>query len=123
MSAPNALPLADTSDMASLHRVFREAFAAAPRFVGTVAVADAARAEFVGSYYDNVLRLLHGHHEGEDELLTPKLIERCPDDAPLIQRIGDQHQAVLGAVSGAEDRVAEWRVDPSESNRDAAAQS
>jgi hypothetical protein len=117
MSAPNAIPLADTSDMASLHRVFREAFAAAPHFVATVAPADAARSDLVGSYYDNVLRLLHGHHEGEDELLTPKLLERLPDAAPLIQRIANQHEGVLASIAEAEGAVAQWRADPSEQNR------
>jgi hemerythrin-like domain-containing protein len=120
MTTPNSLPLADTSDMANLHEVFREALDAGPRFVATVAPGDAARAEVVGSYYDNVLRLLHGHHEGEDELMTPKLIERLPEHAEVIQRIGDQHHAVLGAVSDAESGIAAWRADPSAINRDSA---
>ena len=116
MSAPN-IPLADTSDMASLHRVFRDALTAAPDFVGTADVGDHERAELVGSYYDNVLRLLHVHHEGEDELLTPRLVERLPDQAALIERIAGQHEAVLGAIAEAESAVAQWRADPTEDNR------
>jgi hemerythrin-like domain-containing protein len=116
MAAPGSIPLADTSDMISLHQVFRDALTAAPQLVSSTATDD-GRVELVGSYYDNVLRLLHAHHEGEDELLTPKLLERRPDDAAMVQRIADQHDAVLGAIGFAETCIAEWRADPSESNR------
>jgi hypothetical protein len=61
-----ALPLADTSDMIGLHRVFRTALDAAPSFVGGVAPGDSTRAETVAMYYEDVLQLLHAHHEGED---------------------------------------------------------
>jgi hypothetical protein len=123
MSAPSSLPLADTSDMAGLHRVFREAFEAAPRLVGRAPGSDGGRAEVVGSYYDNVLRLLHGHHEGEDELLTPKLLARCPEASGLIERISAQHIGVLAAIDAVETGIAEWRRDPSAANRDAVATS
>jgi hemerythrin-like domain-containing protein len=108
--------------MAWLHQVFREALAAAPRLMSTVAAGDTARADVVGSYFDNVLRLLHGHHEGEDVLMTPKLLERLPEHAEAVTRIGDQHGAVFTAVNKAEDAIAEWRADPSGTNRDRAAQ-
>src|ERR1035438_6095391 len=105
MSAPNMIPLADTSDMASLHQVFRYALSRAPNYVGNANAGDGSRAELVGSYYDNVLRLLHVHHEGEDELLTPRLIERTPDQAELIERIAHQHEGVLEAIAAAESNV------------------
>jgi hemerythrin-like domain-containing protein len=123
LSGPDSLPLADTSDMAGIHQVFREALRSAPTFVSTVEPGDSARAELVGGYYDNVLRLLHSHHEGEDELMTPKLIDRLPDHAETIQRIGNQHHAVFGAVADAEGQIAAWRDDPTEANRDSAARS
>jgi hypothetical protein len=120
MSAPNMIPLADTSDMASLHQVFRDALSRAPNYVGNANAGDGSRAELVGSYYDNVLRLLHVHHEGEDELLTPRLIERNPDQAELIERIAHQHEGVLEAIAAAESNVEQWRADPSEANRSVA---
>lgn len=123
MSTPGSLPLADTSDMAGLHRVFRQALDNAPRFVGAVGDGEAERAELVGSYYDNVMRLLHGHHEGEDELLTPRLLERCPTDAALITRIARQHDDVLTSIGTAESQVAAWRADPTAANRDSTTQS
>jgi hypothetical protein len=121
VSIGNSLPLADTSDMADIHAVFRQALSSAPKLVLTVEPGDDVRTEFVASYYDNVLRLLHGHHEGEDELMTPKLLERLPEHAETIQRVGDQHHAVFAAVNDAEDHVAAWRANPTRANRDSAA--
>lgn len=120
MAAPADLPLADTSDMIQLHRVFREALEAAPHLVGRAPDGDAQRSETVGSYYANVLDLLHGHHEGEDLLLTPRLLERVPEHAETVTCIGGQHQVVLGAVEAAEAAVGAWRTEPSASNRAAA---
>jgi hypothetical protein len=110
----NDLPLADTSDMIQFHQVFRDALGAAPDLIASIAPGDTARAEFVANYYVNVLSLLHTHHEGEDELLTPRLLQRCPDDAETISRIGGQHKDVLGAVDDAEMAIAAWQADPSE---------
>ena len=118
MSETNQLPLADTSDMIRLHRVFREALSSAPRLVGSAPDGDVHRAEHVASYYDNVLRMLHAHHEGEDELLTPKLVDRQPDNADLILRIASQHQDVLAALTAAETAVEMWRSEPSAARRD-----
>lgn len=120
MSETDQLPLADTSDMIGFHRIFREALSSAPRLVGSVPEGDVNRAEYVASYYDNVLRLLHAHHEGEDELLTPKLVERQPDTAELILRVAAQHQDVLAALAAAETAVGTWRGDPSAARRDEA---
>jgi hypothetical protein len=112
------LPLAVTSDMIGLHSVFRQS---APRFVGGTSVGDTHRVDLVGSsYYANVLELLHSHHEGEDELLTPRLLQRAPEQAATIERIGQQHQAVFRAVDHAEKAIATWRAAPSEACRDEA---
>jgi hypothetical protein len=119
-----ALPLANTSDMIGLHNIFREALDAAPRLVGTAPEGDAGRAENVGSYYDNVLRLLHGHHAGEDQLLTPRLASRCtPEEAAEVLRIAGQHESVLGDLADAETAVAAWRAKPEATERSAAVDS
>jgi iron-sulfur cluster repair protein YtfE (RIC family) len=104
--------LADTSDMIQFHRIFREAFGAAAPLVGSVAAGDTVRADVVGSYYANVLALLKGHHEGEDELVWPKLVQRAPDDAETIMRIAGQHEGIVEAMAAAQDRLAGWRADP-----------
>lgn len=109
-------PLADTGDMVGLHRVFREALAAAPPLVAGAAPDDEERVELVGTYYDNVLRLLDGHHAGEDELVTPRLLARCPEEADTIARIAAQHGEVHAAIERAHACIAAWRADPAEQN-------
>lgn len=103
-------PLADTSDMVGLHRVFRDAFDRAESYIATADPADPERVEMVASYYDNVLRLVHAHHDGEDELLTPRLVQRCtPAEAAEVERVAAQHREVLGNLDRAEVALAGWR--------------
>lgn len=116
MSDSTATQLTDTSDMISLHRVFREALAAGPRYVGSVQPGDTQRSALVADYYTNVLRLLHSHHHGEDELVTPKLVERAGADADVVTRIADQHQPVQTLLGDAEATVASWRVEPTQAS-------
>ena len=112
MAETAELPLADTTEMASVHRVFRNALSQVPQLVGPAA-GDADRAELVSSYYDNVLNLLHVHHDGEDQLLTPLLLERgSADETAEIARIAAQHAAVLGDIETAEARIADFRSSP-----------
>ena len=116
MAETAELPLADTTEMASVHRVFRNALNQVPQLVGPAA-GDADRADLVGSYYANVLRLLHVHHESEDELLTPLLLERgSADETAEISRIAGQHAAVRGDIEVAETRIGEFRAEPTVDN-------
>jgi hemerythrin-like domain-containing protein len=99
----------DVTDMANLHKVFRDAVATGPQLVGGVADGDVDRAAFVASYYANVLALLRAHHVGEDELLTPLLVERCsPDDAAIARRIAEQHVASHHPADEADTAIAAW---------------
>jgi hypothetical protein len=106
------VPLADTSDMAQVHQVFREAIGAAAPLVGSATPGNAERVELVATYYDNVLRLLHAHHEGEDVLLWPRLLERVPGQAAMVERVAAQHEAVSAALALAHERLAAWRTAP-----------
>ncbi|HEX4015250.1 MAG TPA: hemerythrin domain-containing protein [Frankiaceae bacterium] len=116
MAETPTLPLADVSEMASLHRVFRNALNDVPRLVGP-ASGDAERAELVGSYYDNVLKLLHVHHQSEDESLTPRLVARgTPDEVAEATRIAEQHVGVLEDLDAAEAKIATFRATPNVDN-------
>ncbi|HET9050176.1 MAG TPA: hemerythrin domain-containing protein [Candidatus Dormibacteraeota bacterium] len=109
---PNALPLADVSDMKELHQVFRTAVNRAPTLVGGVAEDDTERAELVAAYYAIVLRLLHAHHEGEDLLMTPILLDRCPEDADVISRVAAQHERILPALEEVGTLLEAWEQSP-----------
>jgi hemerythrin-like domain-containing protein len=108
MSA-TALTRPDTDEMVRVHRVFREAFALAPQLIGAVRVDDVDQVSRIATYYEGVLVFLHVHHEGEDELLWPRLIERCQGEAAVINLAADQHQGILTDLSNAETLLAVWR--------------
>lgn len=114
---PNPV-LTDTSDMPALHAVFRKSFAAAPGLIGGTTADDTDRSAIVGTYYDNVLRLLHAHHGGEDELVWPKLLQRCPDEAEMISQVAGQHDVVGKVMDVTMSQLQQWAGTASE--RDAA---
>ena len=109
MNAATVVPRPNTRDMLGIHQVFRDAFALAPQLVGSVCNDHADRVDAVASYYANVLAMLHVHHEGEDELIWPKLLERAPEQAALIERMQADHAGLLVALTESERRLAAWR--------------
>jgi hypothetical protein len=76
MSAPGTYDT-ETHDMIAVHRAILGALDDAPRLVDAVGN-DPERHDDVVDFYSIVLDFLHEHHAGEDELLYPKLEERCP---------------------------------------------
>lgn len=120
MTTTPELPLADATAMTRFHRIFREALDAVPRFVGAAPADDNDRAELVGSYYANVLKLLHAHHEAEDLTIYPLMVERLPQHLDVISRVNAEHEALLGTLDAAERAVVAWRAHPSSGSRDAA---
>jgi hypothetical protein len=112
VNAASTLDRPNTQDMLGIHQVFRDAFALAPALVGSVCNDRSERVAPVASYYANVLAMLHAHHEGEDELIWPKLLERAPEQAELITRMQSQHGGLLEALNEAEARLATWTGDP-----------
>jgi hemerythrin-like domain-containing protein len=62
----------------------------------------------IGNFYDNVLKFLLVHHNGEDELVFPRLIARRPDDAAEIERVAAQHHDVDGALAGSGKALSDW---------------
>lgn len=118
-TAPD-IPLADATAMARFHCIFREALDAVPRLVGAAPADDNDRADLVGSYYANVLKLLHAHHEAEDLTIYPLMVERLPQHVDVISRVNAEHEALLGTLDAAEQAVTAWRADPSSASRDAA---
>jgi hypothetical protein len=94
--------------MTAVHRVFRNAFAAAPRFIGSVADGDSERAQLVGGFFGDVIEFLRVHHESEDELLFPRLLQRAADPE-TVARIGAQHHDIETALGAAAERVTAFR--------------
>src|SRR5918994_6330118 len=105
------VPMADVRDMYVVHRAFRRELRLIPGLVRAVAPGDTARAAVLARHARMCLQGLHLHHTGEDELLWPLLLERCPPDAELVHRMEAQHEQVerlTGLLGPALDR---WEVE------------
>jgi Hemerythrin HHE cation binding domain len=86
--------LTDVSDMYVVHRAFRREFGLMPPLIRAVQPGDTARAAVLARHARFILTGLHSHHTGEDELLWPRLLERCLPDQELIHRMEGQHSQV-----------------------------
>jgi iron-sulfur cluster repair protein YtfE (RIC family) len=86
--------MADVRDMFVVHRAFRREFRLIPELVRGVAPGDTERAAVLAHHARMVLLGLHLHHTGEDDVLWPLLLERCPPDADLVRRMEAQHEQV-----------------------------
>jgi hemerythrin-like domain-containing protein len=101
----------ETNDMRAVHGALRGALGSADPLVAG-AGSDPATVATVSSFYENVLEFLHVHHEGEDKLVYPVLLERCPEHRELISRIQTQHTLLNEPMAAAKSAIASWRSDP-----------
>jgi hypothetical protein len=101
-------PLPDVNDMYAVHGVFRDTLGAAPQLVGGIAPGDAARVGEIANYYDNILYFLESHHEGEEQIVFPRLRERCPDEEALLDTLESEHEEALALLAGARTSLAAW---------------
>ncbi|HXZ76262.1 MAG TPA: hemerythrin domain-containing protein [Streptosporangiaceae bacterium] len=91
----------DVRDMAIVHRLFRQAYDEAARLVRAAPAPSPGRVTFLADHIDLVLGGLHSHHQDEDELLYPKLIERAPEQAPMTEQVEHEHQIIATAPDAA----------------------
>jgi hemerythrin-like domain-containing protein len=101
----------DTSDMLAVHAVLRRAFGDAGALLGTVEVGDDDRAALVASYFANALALLQTHHDAEDVLLLPRLMERVADAVP-VAHVAGQHGGLDPVLQAVERRLTDWAGSP-----------
>ena len=102
----------DTSDMVVVHRVFRREFRLLPQMVRAVPSGDTARARVVAAHCAEMVEALHHHHGGEDDLVWPLLRERAALQAPLVERMEQQHEVVASLLEQAVDLTGRWAADP-----------
>jgi hypothetical protein len=103
----------EVRDMAIVHRLFRQAYDEAARLVRASPTPSPGRVTFLADHIDLVLGGLHSHHQDEDELLYPKLIERVPEQAPMTEQVEHEHQVIATALDAASAACATWRQRPS----------
>lgn len=103
----------DVRDMAIVHRTFRNAYEETARLVRAAPAPSPARVAFLADHLDFAIAVLHHHHESEDALLFPKLIERVPDQAPMTKEVEHEHKLIKAALDAASAACATWRERPS----------
>jgi hypothetical protein len=105
--ADPGVPRPDTSDMTAVHQVFRSSLAAAPAFVASTR-GDDDRRVLIANYYANLLAFLEVHHEGEEQLVFPPLVERAPQCRALVARMTAQHADVVRILDDAKVAQTQW---------------
>jgi hemerythrin-like domain-containing protein len=103
----------DVRDMAIIHRTFRAGYAEAAQLVRAAPTPSPERVRFLADHIDFAIAAMHIHHESEDELLYPKLIQRVPEQAPMTEEVEDEHQLVRTALDTASAACTTWRGQPS----------
>ncbi|MEU8328975.1 hemerythrin domain-containing protein [Micromonospora sp. NPDC048839] len=101
---------ADVRDMYMAHTVFRREFGLLPQLVRDVRPGDVGRAEVVGAHAEMLCHTLHLHHEGEDLLLWPRLLERGgAEAAAIVPTMEAQHHAIEDAHAAVVALLPGWR--------------
>jgi len=103
----------EVRDMRIIHETFRRAYEESAALVRANPTPSPARVTFLADHIDFGLTMLHHHHEGEDEILYPLLVERVPDHATRTEQIDHEHQAVKETIDAAQTACARWRTAPS----------
>jgi iron-sulfur cluster repair protein YtfE (RIC family) len=111
MTSTTATTLTDVHDMVVVHRAFRREFGLVPQLVRAVPAGDTARAAVLARHARLILEGLHLHHTSEDDILWPLLLERCPPDAELVERMEAQHSAVDGYIQQLTPALVRWEAE------------
>ncbi|MFT4111080.1 hemerythrin domain-containing protein [Propionicimonas sp.] len=111
----------DTSDMLTIHALFRRAFVDAPVLVRGVKDGDLSRTRTVLGHVREVAGALHHHHESEDLLLWDTLEKRAPACALHVGRMRGQHATMATLLAAMEEALPEWERTADASARDAVA--
>jgi hemerythrin-like domain-containing protein len=112
-------PMADSRDMFVIHDMFRRQFNAIPGLVSEVPDGDRQQVAIIADHVEWMVTFLHAHHEGEDELVWPKLLERGPLDIdPLVHTMEAQHHGLAEALDALAARALDWRRTAAVAQRD-----
>ena len=113
----------DTRDMIVVHTASRREFRLAPGLVRGVPEGDVRRAAVVAEHLDLLTNLLHHHHETEDRLLWPVLLERVPAElAPTVTLMEHQHERIHAGNAAVLEGLAPWRASASAADGEQLAQ-
>ena len=103
------MTVTDTRDMVLVHRVFRREFRLLPLMVRQIADGDTRAAGRVSQHAREMLDALHHHHQNEDELLWPRLLQRTPAGTGLVERMQTQHHAISQILQRIDVALPMWQ--------------
>ncbi len=117
-----AVPMADSRDMYVIHSAFRREFPAAVSLVRAVPEHDVAAATRVADHLQLIVSVLTHHHQGEDDLVWPKVLQRgATDAAPLVAIMESQHEELHTALDHVRACTEVWRRSAALPSREALA--
>ena len=109
MTTPPQAPMADVGEMYLVHTMLRREFSLLPDLIRGADRNDAKRRARIGAHAQLVCQILHAHHEGEDVVLWPLLLERAEAEATeIVAVMGEQHHAIAAAHDEAVQRLGDW---------------
>ena len=108
----------NTQDMEIVHRAFRRESRLLMELVAAVAPGDTARAKVIADHFRDYRLGLKNHHEGEDELLWPRLLSRVDLEADIILRMQAQHERVEATLTRLDVAIPAWEADAGPDERD-----
>lgn len=111
----------DPWGMAWVHQVYRREFGLAPSLVRKSAAGDRERAARVAEHVTDMALSLQEHHENEDSILWPRLLERTGSDSSVVQRMEQEHEELHKLLVRTFELADSWREDPTAENGDALA--
>jgi hemerythrin-like domain-containing protein len=112
--------MADSRDMFVVHDMFRRQFTAIPDLVSDVSGGDRSQVAVVADHVTWMVEFLHAHHEGEDLLVWPRLLDRVPAGIdPLIYTMEAQHLGLAHALDSLGAKAVAWRASCATQERDA----
>jgi hemerythrin-like domain-containing protein len=111
----------DVRDMAIVHATFRNAFSESAQLVRANPTPSSERVTFLADHVDFIISVLHHHHESEDTLLYPLLVERAPEQAAMTEEVEAQHKAVTSSIDAVSSACQTWRRQPAKETGEALA--
>lgn len=103
-------PMADVRDMRMAHTMLRREFRLLPQAVRDVVPGDTRHAAAVAAHAELVCGILHLHHEGEDLVLWPLLLERGGEEiTAVVTTMEQQHRGIHLAYDGVMRLLPTWR--------------
>jgi hemerythrin-like domain-containing protein len=109
-----------TREMVMVHGGFRREFGLMPELLRNASDGDLERAGVVADHIELISTLLEHHHGGEDRVIWPRLLERCPEEIlPLVHSMEKQHERIAALNGELAKGLAVWRVDADAASRDA----